>query len=124
MSGVYPLELAPVGSTGNHSHTAVGVGPVPNRLTLEFAVEAIGATPTVTYALQGTMQDSPASTDWEGIMLIPASSETAAATRVVTAVGRTYSHVSQAHSRYFKKYRLVTTANTNVTYSAKLYPQN
>ena len=121
MSAHFSIDLAPAGSTGNNSHNAVGAGPPSGRIALEFNAEAVGATPTVTYSLQGSMQDSPGSNDWEAIALIPPGSDTPATTRAVTAVGRTVNHMSQGQSRFFKKYRLVTTANTNVTYSAKLW---
>lgn len=120
MSGIVTIPVAPAGSTGNNNHTAVSASPSAKAVALEFNVEAVGATPTVTYALQGSLQDTPGANDWESIALIPAGSDTAASTRVVTAAGRTINHVSQAPSRFFKKFRLVTTANTNVTYSANL----
>jgi len=125
MSGIYKMELAPVGSTGNNNHNLVQPNPThKGGVCLEFVVEAIGGGPTVTYKLQGTMADAaaPASTDWEDIFLVPASTDTAAATRAVTAVGRTYSFISLSHIKFFKKVRLVTSANTNVTYSASLVP--
>lgn len=120
MSGIYRLEAAPAGSTGNNNHAAVAPHPGSSRLALEFNVEAVGATPTVTYALQGSLSDSPGANDWETIFTVPPGSDTAAANRVVTGVGKTIVYVSLSHIKFFSRLRLVTSANTNVTYSAKL----
>lgn len=120
MSGIYKMEGAPAASTGNNSHAAVNPHPGSGKIALEFNVEAVGATPTVTYAVQGTMVDSPGANDWVPVAIIPSDSDVAAANRVVTAVGRTYSFISQAQVRFFKKIRVVTSANTNVTYSAQI----
>lgn len=120
MSGLYRIEAAPVGSTGNNNHAAVAPHPGSSRLAIEFNVEAVGATPTVTYALQGSVSDSPTANDWETIFLLPPSSDTPAANRVVTGVGKTIMYVSLSHIKFFARVRLVTSANTNVTYSAKL----
>lgn len=123
MSGfVGPQPIAAAGSTGNNSHTGVQAHPGANLVCVEFVVEAVGATPTVTFALQGTFADSPAATDWFPLATVPSDSDTAAATRAVTAVGRYANYLSLGNvARFCKKLRLVTTANTNVTYSANLW---
>jgi hypothetical protein len=73
-------------------------------------------TPTVTYKLQGSAVDSPASTDWVDVAMIDSNADTAVTTKVVTAVGRYYVFLSQQQSRFFTRLRLVTSANTNVTH--------
>jgi hypothetical protein len=125
MSGIPKQTLAPVGSTGNNSHAPVNVHQALEKLCVEFVVESIGATPTVTLKLQGTQNDvaNPASSDWEDIAIVFASNDAVVTTRAVTAVGRYLSFVSLAKLRFFKKVRLVTSANTNVTYSANLHSQ-
>lgn len=120
MSAFSKYTLAAAASTSNNTHTGVQVTEdITVQIGVEFNVEAVGATPTVTYALQGSFDGT--NYDTTGIMLIPSNSETAAATRVVTATGYYHSFVAQAHSRGWRYFRLVTTSNTNVTYSASLY---
>jgi hypothetical protein len=122
-----PTPLAPVGSTSNNSHAATSVDPSSDTIAVEFVVEAVGGTPTVTYKLQGIMKSDPTgatATDWFDLIMIPSDSDTAAITRAVTAVGRYASYISQAQSRFAKHVRLVTSLNTNVTYSANLLQQD
>lgn len=124
MSGIATAPLAPVGSTGNNNHTPIRVDPSVSKICVEFVCEAIGATPTVTYKLQGVMVDgAPASTDWQDLILLPAGSETAAVSPVATAVGRSMNYLAQGHVRFVRQVRLVTSSNTNVTYSANLKQQ-
>lgn len=79
-----------------------------------FKVEAVGATPTVTYKVQGCYDG----TSWFDLWYVPTGSDTAsAATTVVTATGETYLFAK----RHYPYLRLVTTANTNVTYSCQAY---
>ena len=112
--------LAAAGQTGNNTHTGVEVTEDQGaQIALEFIVTVAGATPTVTYALQGSYDGT--NYDTTGISMIPANTDTIAATRTVTAVAYYHSHVSQAQSRQYRYYRLVTTANTNVTYNANLW---
>jgi len=108
------VTLAAVTQTGNNTHTGVQVADSAGRQMLEFTVSAIGATPTVTFALQGSFDG----TNWDttGIFMIPGNSDTGAATRTVTTVAAFHQAVSQSQSRAWAYYRLVTTANTNVTY--------
>lgn len=120
MSTFTVQPLAAIGSTGNVNGAAITLSDSADKSALEFVVEAAGATPTITYKLQGTFVDSPAATDWFDLILLPSDSETAAVSRTVTAVGRYVSYVSQAHSRFVKNVRLAPSANTNVTYSANL----
>jgi hypothetical protein len=49
-----PAVLAPVGTTGNNTHTGVGVSPADSHCAV-LTVEAAGATPTVTLSLQGSL---------------------------------------------------------------------
>ena len=120
MAAFNKYVLAAAGRTGNNTHTAVEVGGddmTGEKVVLEFILEVAGATPTVTYSLQGSFDN--VNFDTAGIAVIPASSDTAAATRVVTVAGYTHNQTSQG--RIFRFYRLVTTLNTNVTYSANLW---
>lgn len=126
MSGfVGPILLAAAGSTGNNTHTGLQLTPTAKHVAFVFIVEAVGGGPTVTYKFQGTL-DIPlvadGSANWTDIALLPAGSETVtAAPAAATGVGATIFYLAQAHSRFFRRVRLVTSANTNVTYRAELY---
>ena len=120
MAAFNKYALAAAGRTGNNTHAGVEVSgddETGEKVVVEFIVEVIGATPTVTYALQGSFDN--VNFDTTGVACIPANSDTAAATRVVTTVSYNHSHSSQG--RIYRFYRLVTTLNTNVTYSANLW---
>jgi hypothetical protein len=121
-----PVPLAPTGSTGNNTHAGVGLQDSADKLAVEIVGEVIGATPTLTVAVQGTMAKdnvSDAAALWFPLMLLPSDSDVGATTRVVTALGSAVSYLSQAHTRFVKRVRVVTTANTNYTYSVNLYQQ-
>jgi hypothetical protein len=112
--------LTAAGQTGNNTHAGVLAPRAGDgRIAFEFVVEAVGATPTVTFKYQGSMDGS----NWFDIFYVTDASDTpSAATRVVTAVGRSLQWLSLAGLvRFFAYYRLVTTSNTNVTYSANIH---
>ena len=123
------VTLAPVASTGNNTHASQQINPDAESLCLVFTVEAVGATPTVTFKFQGSVEDetvSDANSSWFDVPYVVAANETVAvATQVVTAVGNSPSWlVGGISNKFFRKYRLVTTANTNVTYSSKVVSQD
>lgn len=110
--------VAPVGSVGNITSPAFQL-PDYRVLALQFVVEAVGATPTVTYKWQGSIDN----TNWYDLPYVTDASDTISqATRVVTAVGATVNYADTANgARKFKWVRLVTTANTNVTFRGEAY---
>jgi len=55
-----PHLAAPVGSTGNATHKPVHVGADYSSVGMQVVVEAVGATPTVTYKWQGSPDHNPA----------------------------------------------------------------
>lgn len=123
-------QIAPSGSTGNNTHASVELDPGVEfaQLILQFIVEIIGATPTVTYKWQ-VSADDPDVTDANSVWIdLPYviqgdSAETAAtATRARTTVGSdtVYPVIGTKTRQIFRKIRLVTSANTNVTYRAEL----
>ncbi len=115
-SGPYPL--AATGSTGNTTHAGIDVNPASAGHTFQFVVEAVGATPTVTWKVQG----SPDNVYWYDVTYVTDASDTAAsAARVVTVIGGSIQFLSNPVARQFKWYRLVTSANTNVTYRCDAY---
>lgn len=118
MSAFGTGALAATGSTGNNTHAAVECGSSNAQIAAEFIVEAVGATPTVTWKVQGS-HDGTNFYDWN---YITDSSDTAATTALTsTAVGRKTIFLANPGARMYRFARLVTSANTNVTYSANLY---
>src|SRR5262245_4086002 len=133
MSGfIGPSGMAATGSTGNNTHAGVGVSPAAKRRAAVLVVEAVGATPTISVKLQATL-DPPnipdGSANWFDIAYMLEGSGAAAApveqsvVRTVTAVGAYPMYVSQGHTRYARRFRLVTSANTNVTYRGEMHEQ-
>jgi hypothetical protein len=121
---VGPATLAAAATTGNNSHASIKPSPDGDKLAVAFVVEAVGATPTITYKLQGTFDSdnvADASANWFDLMLLPSDNETAAVSKTVTAVGQSTSYLAQASVRFVRRVRLVTSANTNVTYRGELH---
>lgn len=121
MSGIVYTRagLAPTGSTGNNTHTSYQLSPAGRSICAEFVVEAVGATPTVTFKLQGTLDDTntvDASANWFDLPFITDTADTVAATLTKTAVGSFPLWLSLANIRFVRRVRVVTSANTNVTY--------
>lgn len=120
---VGPTSLAATGTTGNNSHTSVPVATegIP---AFVFVVEVAGATPTVTYKVQATFDKDivvDGSANWVDLMILPSDSETAAKTFTVTATGAYVGYLAQANVRFIRRVRVVSSANTNVTYRAELH---
>lgn len=118
-------DVAPSGSTGNNTHTGVEIDPSVDvsQLLLEFIVETIGT--TVTYKWQVAPEDpsvvSDANATWTDLNYIPwgdATETVAAATRARTTVSTDtlVPFVGTKAKQIFRRIRLVTTANTGVTY--------
>lgn len=109
-------------STGNNTHPSFSLNDDVDMVALEFKVTAVGATPTVTLELQGSLDDGnvpDASSAWYRLALQPSGIGAAVDTDVKTAVGTSVYFVN-TQNRYARKVRLVTTANTNVTYEARV----
>lgn len=110
--------LANSGSTGNNTHASYQVQGEYEALVLHFVVEVVGATPTVTYKYQGSVDDA----NWFDVAYITDATDTAAVvTRSMTAVGSQVSFLSNPVARRYAYFRVVTSANTNVTYRAEIY---
>lgn len=126
---VGPLLLAAAGTTGNNTGTGVNINPPDGANAFNFIVEVAGATPTVTFKIQGCTDDksvSDANVTWNDIPYITANSDTVATTAItVTATGKTTIFLDIASgARFFTRYRLVTSANTNITYRAECFSLN
>lgn len=128
MSGfVGPLVMAPTGTTGTATHTSVGLSPAARQSAFAFIVEAVGAGPTITYKFQITL-DPNSVTDanalWQDVLVLPAGSDTGtAAPAAATGTGVFIHYLAQAHTRFARRVRVVTSANTNVTYRCELHQQ-
>lgn len=117
-------QLAAAGSTGNNTHASVSTDSDYDVLNLEFEITAVGATPTISWLFQAS-DDGPevsdAASDWYNLSVLPADSNTELATvQTKTAVG-VYPASAEITRRPARKIRLVTSANTNVTYEAEAY---
>jgi len=124
MAGFVALQsLAATGTTGNNTHASVGVSPVVNHVSAVLIIEAVGATPTITAKLQGTLDPNSVadrSAPWFDLWATPAGANAEAASQTQTAVGAWPVYVNAA-AKFAHRIRLVTSANTNVTYSAELH---
>lgn len=115
--------MAPAGTTGNSASTDGGVEVLLlgdagyPQVAFQFVVEAVGATPTVTFKYQGSLDRLT----WTDVAYttgaLAASSQ---ATQTVTGTGTTVNFLADARLIY-RFFRCVTTANTNVTYRAEAY---
>lgn len=126
MASIITKSLAPKGSTGNGSF-AIGGLDNASAVCLEFQVEAAGATPTITYKLQGSINvrpddPNPPTEFFEDLELLQTDTATAhLKTDTKTATGTYVYWVEGIPPRAFRRYQLVTSANTNITYSARLH---
>ena len=111
------ILLAPLASTGNITGTATDVNG-GETVAFTFDVSAIGATPTVTYKYQGSADGV---TFYNLAYVTDATDTLSVATRTATTVSQQIAFVSNPVARRYRYFRVVTTANTNVTYSASAY---
>lgn len=112
--------LAPAGSTGNNTHQGISNRDEGGVVALQFVVEAVGATPTVTFKWQGSLDGQT----WNDLTYVSTSTDTlTTSTQTVTGVGTTTVFLENSQQRNWAQFRLVTSANTNVTYRSELYTQ-
>lgn len=114
--------LAAVGSTGNNTHPSASFDPRSPSLVVEFEITAIGAAPTVTYKVQGSLDDQSvpdASSGWFDVQMTPYTAPLAPLSTDTKTVVGVFAYNLQA-LELAKKLRLVTSANTNVTYTARV----
>lgn len=113
-----PVSLAPAGSTGNNTHAARIAGDDYDGLAVQFVIEAVGGTPTVTFKVQGSLDNA----NWYDLGYITDASDTISVTALTkTAVGAYIIFLSNPLARNYRYFRLVTSANTNVTYRGEMY---
>lgn len=118
------LSLAPAGSVGNVTGAGVDIDPY-DSLSFQFVVEVAGATPTVTWKVQASPSApgvSDANAAWYDVGYITDATDTiATATRTATAVGAQIQFVSNPVARKYRRFRIVTSANTNITFRVEAY---
>lgn len=118
------IPVAPSGSTGNNTHTGVHIEGY-DSVAFQFVVEVAGATPTITWKIQASPDDlsvSDVNAHWYDLGYVTDGSDTISqATITQTAVGGKIVFLSNPVARMYRRFRVVTTANTNVTYRTEAY---
>jgi hypothetical protein len=118
-------SLAATGQTGNNTHPSVWLGSSYEAVAMQFVVEVAGATPTVTWKVQASPDDNKvtdANSNWYDVGYVTDGTDTIAQTaRTATAVGAQVQFVSNPVARRYQKFRLVTSANTNITYRGEVF---
>lgn len=119
------IALTSNGQTGNNTHAGVAVVGY-DTVAFQFVVEAVGGTPTITWKVQGSVDDPATVTDvsanWFDVAYVTdATDTTATAARTRTTVGADVEFLANPVARRYRRYRLVTSANTNVTYHAEAH---
>ena len=111
------ISLAPTGSTGNETGPTTFVQGY-DSLAFQFVVEAAGATPTVTFKFQGSLDG----VNWYDVAYVTdANDTTSTATKTVTAVGASVMFLDNPVARKYKFARVVVLANTNITFRAEAW---
>lgn len=119
---MYELNtLADSGSTGNNTHDSVYFGGTYEQLAIQLVVEAVGATPQITWKVQGSVDNER----WYDLAYITDASDTVAvAAMTVNPTSQDQGKVifiSNPVARRYKYFRVVTSANTNTTYRVEAY---
>jgi hypothetical protein len=120
-----PTFLAPPGSTGNLTSASVGLSSVPGYVAVMYVAEVAGT--TATWKVQGSIdpgQTTDANSIWFDVPYVLPSTDTLSQAAIVrTALGGDLIWLAGSHIRYFRKIRLVVSANTGQTYRAELHQQ-
>lgn len=113
------VELAPKLSTGVARFSAAGLSSA-RRVFVRVEVTAIGATPTMTYTIQGS---NDGGVTWTDIQYVSPDSSVAAskAAVVVTTVSVAQYFIDGLDKRFFDQYAINVSANTNVTFNAQAF---
>ena len=119
MPGTQKQLLAPAGSTGNLTGTPVAIDADIERAAVEFVIEAIGATPQVTWKAQ-VSEDGITFFDAQYVTDAVDTVATAAITQNPSVVGTKIIFLRLA-DRAWKWVQIVVSANTNTTFRAEVY---
>lgn len=113
-----PHRCHGLGTTGNSTSSSVYIGANYQSVAMVFNVTAIGATPTVTWKFQGSVDG----TNWFDVAYITDATDTlSTATEVDTTVSQSLHFLANPGTRKYQYFRCVTSANTNVTYNSAVY---
>lgn len=124
MPSITKHTLAPSGSTGNNTHSSVALSAQTKSITALCRITNAGATPTVTFALQGSIDDpsvADGASNWFSLSVRKidnTSKVTLVLSDTQTAVGGYAYAVPEDVA--VRKVRLAVSANTNITYTAEL----
>ena len=107
--------------TGTGRFSADISGTAASRIAVEFEVDAVGATPTVTFTIQGSMDN----VNWTDMEYLTLDSSVAASKVgiVLTTVGKTQRFVNGLDKRFPHYIAVNVSANTNVTFSARAHSE-
>lgn len=119
------LDLIPTAaSSGNNTHPGIRIEP-GQGIGFLFEVVTAGATPTVTWKVQGSIDSddiADASAAWFDVLYVTDASDTATSAAIVsTVVGKRVIWLANTGARMYRRLRLVTSANTNITYRASAH---
>jgi hypothetical protein len=118
------IDLATKGSTGTGLKSAQNL-EFATVMAVEFQVEAVGGTPTVTYTVKGCPPGKDPNTAGNYVALAyvteNAGTASSSAAFTTTAVGRNVVFIDGLDRRFFIAIAVDVTANTNVTYSARVH---
>ena len=117
------IQLAPETSAAT-THPSVQLADY-DSLAFEFVVDVAGGTPTITWKVEGS-PDEPdvddADSHWYDVFYLTDGTDTPSkAALTATAVGAQIIFLDNPLARRYRKYRLVTTSDTNVSYHADAY---
>lgn len=117
--GLAATNVAQLVPTGHNTHASVPTEEREGSISVQFLVEQVGGTPTITFKVQSSF-DGPEIADddsnWADLELDPLDNSGAGLTFTKTQVG-TYQYAVPPQDQP-RKIRLVTSDITNVTYSA------
>jgi hypothetical protein len=126
MSGLTgPIYLAPPGTTGNNTHASITANAAAGRLAVMYIAEVAGT--TATWKVQGALdlpQVTDANANWFDMPYILPSTDTLSQAAIVrTSLGADLIWLALSQIRFFRRIRLVVSANTGQTYRGELYQQ-
>jgi hypothetical protein len=115
------VTIAPTGSTGTARSSGASNLAEARRMAIEFIIEAVGGTPTITFTIQGSMDGG---TSWTDLAYVTQDATVASSKAgiVQTAVGTYTYFLDGLDKRFFDMIAIKPSANTNVTYRANAIP--
>lgn len=126
MSGfIGPIFLAPPGQTGNLTSAGVKTAPGASKICVAYIAEVAGT--TATWKVQGAVDNDPvsdANANWFDVPYILPSTDTLSQAAIVrTTLGADVIWLDRPADRFFRRIRVVVTANTGQTYRVEMTQQ-